>query len=162
MTNHAITPDLILIRDIFTTRMTLGQLFHQSRPLSLGGNLIYMGEDEARPAGVKIDTLSCIWEGDYWIRITMSSRFKKLLPLVYNNEQTLEVESGTKKFSGIRWHPGNGEADTDGCQLPGLTRNTSGVWRSGDAMDLIMPWLTGLIATAPGNKIPFRIINRQS
>lgn len=58
--------------------------------------------------------------GTYTIRCTMSNRFKRVLPLL------LDVPG----FSGIRIHPGNTAADTEGCLLPGMDRLPKSVGRS--------------------------------
>lgn len=58
----------------------------------------------------KIKTATAIPSGKYKVIIDMSNRFKRLLPLV------LDVPG----FEGIRIHPGNTDADTDGCILPAL------------------------------------------
>ncbi len=142
--------DLILYRDIFTTKMTLGQLFYQGSPLFLSGNHIYMGEDVARPDGIKLAKETAIWAGDGFINITWSNRFGRMMPLIYNNIETLRWESGNKYFDGVRQHQGNTEADTDACQLAGLGRNNGGVWSSHDAFDLYFPFLAKLIQVAGG------------
>jgi hypothetical protein len=61
----------------------------------------------------KIHGQTAIPEGRYEIAITYSNRFKKMLPLL------LDVPA----FAGIRIHPGNVAADTEGCLLPG--KNTA-------------------------------------
>ncbi len=153
--------DLVLIRDIFTLKMTLGQMFYKGQPLVLSGSNIYIGEDVARAKGVKIDKETAISEGDYWIDITFSNRFQKDMPLIFNDEVNLLCLDGSKSFSGVRQHSGNTEADTDACQLLGLGRNSNGVWKSHDALDLYIPFLSKLILDARG-KIPYQIINKQA
>jgi len=57
----------------------------------------------------KIKGKTCIPRGTYNVVITPSARFKRDLPLL----------EGVKGFDGIRIHPGNSAADTEGCLLPG-------------------------------------------
>lgn len=77
-------------------------------------------EDTVRMDGVKIHGETAIPAGQYKVDLTFSPRFNKILPLV------LDV----KNFSGIRIHPGNTAADTDGCILPGRIRLTKSVGES--------------------------------
>ncbi len=156
------TADLVLFRDIFTTKMTLGTLYYKGSPLLLAGNKIYVGEDVARPDGVKIEKETAIWAGDdYFIKMTLSNRFGIVLPLIYNDEESLAVINGAKRFDGVRQHNGNTEADTDACQLMGLGRSNAGVWSSHDALNLYLPWITKLVSDS-GGKIPYQIINKQT
>jgi hypothetical protein len=58
----------------------------------------------------KIHGKTAIPTGRYEVATSYSTRFKKLLPLLL----------GVPGYEGIRIHPGNVAADTEGCLLPGL------------------------------------------
>jgi hypothetical protein len=62
---------------------------------------------------LKIKTRTAIPKGRYEIVVSFSDRFQKMLPLL------LDVPV----FAGIRIHPGNTDADTEGCLLPGKTKS---------------------------------------
>ncbi len=108
---------LELIRDIFTEQSTTGRL------LIDGVFECFVLEDKARPDEPKVHGKTAIPEGEYLIDITYSPRFKRWLPLLLN----------VPGFAGIRIHPGNTSADTEGCLLPGKTRTKDKVGESRDA-----------------------------
>jgi len=78
----------------------------------------YTCEDVERP--VKIAGVTAIPRGIYEVVITYSERFKKPLPLLLN----------VPGYEGIRIHPGNTAADTEGCILPGKEKSATSVSQS--------------------------------
>lgn len=84
-------------------------------------------EDQLRPAGEKIAGQTCIPAGRYRVRLTFSNRFQRVLPLL----------EGVPMFEGIRIHPGNTTADTEGCILVGQDRYAQSVARSRAAFDVL-------------------------
>lgn len=81
---------------------TIGKL-HTSK-----GYLCDTLEDRVRK-GKKVKGTTAIPEGIYRVILTMSPRFKRLLPLLVD----------VPGFDGVRIHSGNDEHDTEGCVLPG-------------------------------------------
>ena len=66
---------------------------------------------------MKIKTRTAIPTGRYEIVVSFSDKFQKMLPLL------LDVPA----FAGIRIHPGNTDANTEGCLLPGKTKSADAV-----------------------------------
>lgn len=93
-----------VLRKTFTEESTIGEL-------SINGQFeCFTLEDKVR--AVKIHGKTAIPTGIYEVVITFSDRFKKPLPLLLN----------VPNFAGIRIHPGNKAADTEGCLLVGTTK----------------------------------------
>ena len=99
-----------------TARSTIGEL-------AIDGNFeCFILEDRDRGLkqgmtlselmALKVKTRTAIPSGRYEIVVSFSDRFQKMLPLL------LDVPA----FAGIRIHPGNTDADTEGCLLPGRTK----------------------------------------
>ncbi len=75
-------------------------------------------EDEKRADGLKVYGETAIPSGIYNVKLTMSNRFKRLMPLL------LDVEG----FSGVRIHGGNTSKDTHGCPLVAFNTDYKKIW----------------------------------
>lgn len=97
--------NLILFRKIEINDTVLGELHID------GKFFCYTLEDKIRD--VKIKHQTCIPTGTYKVALTLSQRFKTILPLLLN----------VPNFEGIRIHAGNTTEDTSGCLLVGTAIN---------------------------------------
>ena len=93
-------------------------------------------EDIIRPVGEKIYGETAIPPGRYKLVLSMSNRFKKILP------EVLAVPN----FTGIRIHAGNTAKDTHGCLLLGQTRNVEArsIGQSKLALEAFMTKITAV------------------
>lgn len=121
---------LTLIREPSANGCTIGRLSVDGR------HECYTCEDVTRPGQAKVPGQTAIPEGRYQVVITMSNRFKVRLPLL------LDVPG----FTGIRIHPGNTAADTEGCILPGLGMLPDRVTQSRAAFDRLFPKIEAALA----------------
>lgn len=105
--------NLLLTRKVRTSQSTIGTL-------QIDGVIeCYILEDVDRGLTAdmslmelqqkKVFGLTAIPAGKYRVIVNYSNRFKRNLPLLLN----------VPGFDGIRIHPGNCAADTEGCLLPG-------------------------------------------
>lgn len=83
-------------------------------------------EDKVRD--VKIKGITAIPTGKYKVQITMSNRFKKLMPLLIN----------VPNFEGVRIHSGNTSEDTEGCILVGKNSEPGKVTNSRNTFKKLM------------------------
>jgi hypothetical protein len=120
--------------------------------LTLDGTwMCWTCEDEVREvpgqpvATWKVPGKTAIPAGIYEVDITRSQRFGRDLPIL------LAVPG----FTGVRIHPGNTAADTEGCLLPGLQRAGQSVGQSRKAFDQIFQPLRD--ARARRERITIRI-----
>jgi hypothetical protein len=118
---------------------TIGELYVD------GEFVCYTLEDAVRDH--KIPGETAIPAGRYQVILTWSPRFRRILPLL------MDVPG----FEGIRIHPGNTAADTEGCILVGKVRGAAAVFQSRDAFDALFLKLEA--ATIVGREIWITIRN---
>jgi hypothetical protein len=86
--------------------------------------------------GAKVAAKTCIPRGLYPVVLDYSQRFGQIMPHV------LDVDG----FAGIRIHPGNTEADTEGCILVGRSRGIDRITQSRVTYERLMILLEDAIA----------------
>jgi hypothetical protein len=79
-------------------------------------------EDVSRAEGVKIKGHTCLAPGEYQVGLSMSSRFKRVMPIIYTEANGFEAKGGGISFKGARFHGGNTHLHTDGCPLVAKNR----------------------------------------
>lgn len=90
----------------------------------------YTLEDVVRPDGEpKVFGETAIPAGEYDVTITFSPHFQRDLPLLH----------AVPSFEGVRIHPGNTAADTEGCLLVGESRDAESIHNSRAAFDALYP-----------------------
>ena len=112
-----------LVRFLLNPGCTVGDL------LVNGVHECWTLEDVVRAPGVKVFGKTAIPYGTYPVGITFSNRFQRDLPLLV----------GVPAFEGIRIHPGNTAADTEGGILPGTRYTSDSVTNSRLAFNSLMP-----------------------
>ena len=113
--------NLQLKRFRYTSDKTFGKLYID------GKFFCYTLEDTLRPWGIKVRGITGIPAGEYNIKMSESWRFKRVLPMIYSEDNGYELKNAGVSFKGIRIHRGNYPRDTEGCILVGLTINDWGV-----------------------------------
>ena len=114
---------LLLKRLHKTENSTIGELYID------GVFECYTLEDKER--NVKIKGETAIPKGTYKVGISMSTRFKRLLPILFS----------VPNFEGVRIHSGNSKSDTEGCILVGTSRSIDKISNSRVAFNKLFPKL---------------------
>lgn len=117
-----------VIRKWFTDKSTIGELFVDDK------FLCYTLEDKDRGLkqtdslmwikAKKIFGVTAIPYGTYEVGFTMSKRFERVLPEIYN----------VPGWEGVRIHSGNTDADTLGCILLGKSKGYDTIFESKSAL----------------------------
>ena len=94
---------------------------------------LYQITDEWIIKSIKVYGKTCIPYGTYKVILSISNRFKKLMPEVLN----------VKGFTGIRIHSGNTHQDTSGCILVGTKSGDGIITKSRKTFNQLMNILRG-------------------
>lgn len=131
--------ELRLKRTALTDTYTLGEMFIDNE------FFCYTVEDKVRDANkdgdhddigeTKVYGETAIPYGTYKVILSMSNRFKKLMPEVLN----------VKGFTGVRIHAGNNALDSHGCIILGSNRTNNGVANSRQSFLKLMAKLDGVL-----------------
>lgn len=115
-----------IIRDLFTPTTSSGLMFIN------GEFFCYTLEDVARAEGIKISGVTAIGAGFYDVMLTQSTRFKRLMPLIYN-QKDLSIDNKGIQFTGVRMHGGNTHINTDACICVAFNRiNANYIWKTAE------------------------------
>lgn len=106
--------ELKLTRKWLTANSTIGELTVD------GKYECFVIEDNYPTPWVKTPGKTAIPAGKYEVIVNLSNRFKVDMPLLLNVPQ----------YTGVRIHPGNTAADTEGCLLPGRKKEVDKVLES--------------------------------
>lgn len=123
--------NLVLFRKTEINNTVLGELHIDNK------FFCYTLEDKIRD--VKIKHQTCIPQGTYEIVMTLSQRFKTVLPLLLN----------VPNFEGIRIHAGNTTEDTSGCLLVGSSINNEVLLHSKTTLQKLLPILQKALKVGP-------------
>jgi hypothetical protein len=137
---------LVHTRRTFSPTSTIGEITLD------GDHQCWILEDVVRAPGVKVHGATAIPEGIYQLAITPSIRFKRDLPLLWNDQDkngAIVTDHHGAIWRGIRIHPGNTAADTDGCLLTGTTWTKDKVHDSVKAFDPFFKILQFLTKDGP-------------
>ena len=79
-------------------------------------------EDTARPIGIKVKGETCLAPGTYRLSTSVSSRFKREMPIIFTEVDKSTAIMGGISFGGARLHGGNDHTHTHGCPLVAYNR----------------------------------------
>lgn len=130
--------EIVIRHKILSSKSTIGDLFIDGNRFCFTLEDVYRGLRQDMDLGtikrIKQAGVTAIPTGTYKVKLTMSNRFKKVLPEILN----------VPGYSGVRIHAGNTDADTEGCILVGNTNPSKDfVGGSQDAIRSLLAILQG-------------------
>lgn len=140
-----------VVREFFSATETLGSMYIDDQffcyTLEDYDRKLKQSDDLAFIKSTKIATQTAMPSGDYRVILSISNRFKRLMPEVLN----------VKGFAGIRIHGGNTHENTEGCILVAKNRFVDKVSGFGK----IRNWIQGTMEANLIKKMQKAINNNQ-
>lgn len=130
---------LILNRKLYRGETTIGELILPD------GRKFFTLEDTVRGWGIKDPGNTAVPFGKYSLTVSLSSRFKREMVMVYSEANKYELKAGGISFKGIRMHGGNTNKDTWGCIIV-AKNNPTPTTVQGSAEKEITEYVKSLIA----------------
>jgi hypothetical protein len=100
-----------IIRTEFFDNTTIGKLYINEI------EFCWTLEDAVRGYGIKVDKHTAITKGIYKGKISKSHRFKRLMMMIFTEDNGYEIKKGGISFKGVRLHGGNSHENTEACVL---------------------------------------------
>lgn len=125
--------EIRVVRKDFTPQSTVGDLFIDE------AYHCHTLEDVVR-TGEKVFGQTAIPAGRYEVVMSMSNRFKKVMPELKN----------VPGFAGVRIHKGNTAENTEGCLLVGMEKGPDRIWNCTPAYDGLVRRIEGAL---PGGRV---------
>ena len=139
---------LKVIREIFTPTETLGSLFIDNKFFCYTLEDFDRGLDKSMDLKIiqytKIHSNTAIPYGTYKVNLSVSNRFKRLMP---------EIQS-VPGFAGVRIHGGNTHLNTEGCILVAKNRSVDKVSTFGK----IRNWIQGTMESELTKKLKGQVV----
>ena len=139
---------LKLIREIFTPTETLGSLFIDNKFFCYTLEDFDRGLDKSMDLktvqAIKVHSNTAIPLGTYKVSLSVSNRFKRLMP---------EIQS-VPGFAGVRIHGGNTHLNTEGCILVAKNRSVNKVSTFGK----IRNWIQGTMEAELTKKLKGQVV----
>lgn len=107
--------EFVLKREDYRGLSTLGQLFDPD-----GSRISYTLEDCVRAWGIKDAKRTAIPATasgvlTYRLSLSMSTRFQRVMPIIYTETDKSTLRAGGIEFKGVRMHGANTQVDVEGC-----------------------------------------------
>lgn len=128
---------LLLTRHRYTATATFGRLYVD------GVFQCFTLEDTVRPTGIKVKNDTAIPAGEYKVSHYVSPRFKRVLPIIYTEDDGVTLKSNGIEFRYTLFHSGNKIEDTSGCVLVGEVEKVGYIENSRKAETALMKKLKG-------------------